>query len=377
MLFAFVGLFLPFYANAETADVGFVGVAPKFSKEVMYVGDTIRVYARVRNNGDVDIYGTVGFYLGDILLGNEQPFSAPKAGFDEEVFTDFTVPTGAFNVAARINSTTPTDIRVDDNYIQSTQFIPIPDDDRDGVLNANDNCSKISNADQKDTDKDGEGDACDIDDDNDTITDEMEINELGTDPVLVDTDKDGKQDANDKNPTVFDAPADATTANESGPAKKTTSQTNTEPEMSVFKKLFNINKITEAPQAVATIQANAIDELTPHLSPKASFSIEKVQWNVFRFTARQNELAPVSASWDFGDGAKSAEVSVLHIFPGAGNYDVRLSVTNENGEIDEDGVRIEISMFHLGNPVFLAFIAILSILLFLSFAALFRLPKHE
>ena len=49
------------------------------------------------------------------------------------------------------------------------------DDDNDGVLDVNDNCPIIANADQADNDNDGEGDVCDADDDNDGILDTDDI----------------------------------------------------------------------------------------------------------------------------------------------------------------------------------------------------------
>jgi YD repeat-containing protein len=49
------------------------------------------------------------------------------------------------------------------------------DADDDGIEDDVDNCPAVSNAEQTDTDSDGQGDACDPDDDNDGIPDTYEI----------------------------------------------------------------------------------------------------------------------------------------------------------------------------------------------------------
>ena len=49
------------------------------------------------------------------------------------------------------------------------------DFDGDGIGDNADNCALIANGDQVDTDGDAEGDECDLDDDNDGVSDEQEI----------------------------------------------------------------------------------------------------------------------------------------------------------------------------------------------------------
>ena len=71
------------------------------------------------------------------------------------------------------------------------------DDDGDGVPDATDNCPVTKNADQKDSDKDKKGDACDSDDDGDGVADTKDDCPLVANASQLDTDKDGKGDACD------------------------------------------------------------------------------------------------------------------------------------------------------------------------------------
>jgi hypothetical protein len=71
------------------------------------------------------------------------------------------------------------------------------DGDGDGVLDCEDNCPRLGNPAQTDTDSDGHGDVCDLDDDDDGIPDEDDNCPLVANPGQIDTDDDGAGDACD------------------------------------------------------------------------------------------------------------------------------------------------------------------------------------
>ena len=74
------------------------------------------------------------------------------------------------------------------------------DDDNDGISDASDNCPVIPNPTQEDLDNDGIGDACDNDNDNDEISDDTDNCQLISNPDQADTDGDGMGDECDACP---------------------------------------------------------------------------------------------------------------------------------------------------------------------------------
>lgn len=87
----------------------------------------------------------------------------------------------------------------------------LADQDNDGVVDPEDNCPAIYNPAQANNDGDIPGDACDPDDDNDGLPDDVETNtgifvspsDTGTDPFNADTDGDGLSDYQETNTGVF------------------------------------------------------------------------------------------------------------------------------------------------------------------------------
>lgn len=83
-------------------------------------------------------------------------------------------------------------------YTPPPTFTPVPPDaDRDTVLDADDNCRAVSNAEQTDLDNDGIGDACDDDSDGDNIPNSTDNCPLSAGVSSADTDGDGQGDACD------------------------------------------------------------------------------------------------------------------------------------------------------------------------------------
>ena len=86
-----------------------------------------------------------------------------------------------------------------------------PDFDSDGIRDELDNCPLLANVNQLDTDADDSGDVCDSDDDNDGLSDTLELS-IGTNTLLVDTDGDNISDFDevnyDGNANVFTPGAD-------------------------------------------------------------------------------------------------------------------------------------------------------------------------
>lgn len=193
-----------------------------FSTKQALAGEKTRVFARVFNLGDEDVYGYVTFLLGNKTIGEPQAISV-KVGTYDDVFIDWIFEKGTFDIGAGIVGTRPQDEDVANNLVVQKDYFVDSDSDHDGIGDALDNDNDndgVSNAEEillgtdplnvdtdndgvndkndafpldktewQDTDHDGLGDNLDTDDDNDDLTDEEELS-LGTNPLKADTDGD-------------------------------------------------------------------------------------------------------------------------------------------------------------------------------------------
>lgn len=135
----------------------------------------MRVFARVFNIGDVDVYGFVIFSINDQEIAEPQPISVKVNTYDD-VYIDWLVAEGSYDIEAKIVATNPQDeSSINDLAVKENFFVDL------------------------DTDGDGIGDSQDLDNDNDQLSDEREL-VLGTDPLNPDSDGDKVQDAQDAFP---------------------------------------------------------------------------------------------------------------------------------------------------------------------------------
>lgn len=146
------------------------------SKETAFAGDTIRLYARISNPGDTDVYGYVTFYANGNKVGSPQPVSV-RSGTYDDVFIDYTLKKGTYDLSVKISG------------------VDIPDEDT-----TNNEAVRKDYFVDSDIDGDGIGDIADSDDDNDGVPDLQEKKE-GTNPDVADTDGDGYKDSIDAFPT--------------------------------------------------------------------------------------------------------------------------------------------------------------------------------
>ncbi len=380
----------------------------RFSSDALVAGDTVRVYASIHNNGDVDVSGYVNFYLGAAVIGQSQVISVLANGNAEEVYMDFVTPPSDFNLMAKIEGTDPTDANLDNNFAITTKIFPIEDDDRDGIDDEVDNCPSAENNNQRDIDNDGLGDVCDPDDDNDGLSDEVEA-ELGSNPASEDTDGDSVLDSDDAYPTdptlhelqvvklqlpeltipavTQETAADSTAFSEiienlamelknSGAdeaASNSVSGSALTPTDSAANDEQGDTDEDDSSLPLSSNNFGGSDLL--RISSNAVFTYERIDWNTYTFTILAPDDTASTYQWDFGDGVTSSKPSVTHTFSSTGLFDISLAVQGEDGIVAEETSSVLVPFFTLKNPVVTVAVSFLAMLMFMLGAMLITSHK--
>jgi len=152
-----------------------------YSQSPFFAGDKIRIYAAIQNRSGFDITGVAQFYNYDNLIGKAD-FSALN-GRLIEVWMDWTAIEGKHSI--RVVVVEPKKSEIGEP--------PTP-------INITSNTSSVNDVFVDfDTDGDKIGNNDDLDDDNDSVADTIELAQ-GTNPLSSDSDGDGIKDSSDPNP---------------------------------------------------------------------------------------------------------------------------------------------------------------------------------
>ena len=353
--FFFCLFFIPF-ARAQTVDLQ-IGVNDIwFSQEEPFVaGEQMRIYARAHNAGDTDVSGYISFFQGTVPIGDSQVISVRADGAAEEVYVDYMIPSGTFNIRAEIKGTSPQDQNLDNNMVVVGLFTPKIDDDHDGIENEEDNCPSVENTVQEDHDGDGQGDICDNDDDNDDVSDQTEQSQ-GSDPQNGDTDNDGIQDKEDPYPVGNDPEPETIFSEEKNePVNE---------EIYVLPTESGGDPQINEPQEVISFSPE--EELQTTRSPNALFGYKRLRWRVYQFDAYTPPSSDYRVEWDFGDGVTSTRKSVTHSYRSFGDFSVTMRVIYPQGNVSSDQIIVAVSFSSFENYFVKLLVLFLLGLLFLG-----------
>lgn len=121
-LFIFLCLAQPVFAKTDlsASETDIV-----FSSDKIIEGQTIRIYARIFNNGDVDTYGFVMFFANNKEVSQPQPISVRVNNYDD-VFVDWKAEAGSFDFTVKIINTNPQDQNQNNDIVAKKNIVVEP-----------------------------------------------------------------------------------------------------------------------------------------------------------------------------------------------------------------------------------------------------------
>lgn len=305
-------------AGRAAVDIGFSGGTQDifFSVQKLVVGDRTRIYARVHNFGDTDVAAHVLFYQGDQLIGDSQVISVRAKGLSDEVYVDWTVPRGQFNIRSEVRAQEPRDENSGNDTALTSVLIgedppPPPPPPPSAPTGASGPPSSGG---------------------------------VGA-PVGGLASSVGSSGGRNKKDASA-APAPKTFVALAPPLAPTVTSTTA--------------SLTASPEAPAAVEITGADLLKVHID------VEQQRWNRFRFSADANRSDGVSYEWSFGDGKVARGENVTHAFRFAGRYTISVVASQETGERAQDKVTLTLSFWNLGNwQLWLVLLFLLLLVLFL------------
>ncbi len=340
---------------AYNGDIAINSQQIKFSTYNFLEGHTVRIYATASNNSGQDLLGIVRFFDNDKQVSSDQPISI-FAGKTDDVFIDWTpLSPGTHKIAVKIfpweagnddpaNNHVVTEIFV----VQDTDHDGIPnetddDDDGDGVLDTED-AFPLNKNEQYDTDGDGIGNNLDTDDDGDEVPDDKdglpldpnEISDIDNDGIGdnadTDDDGDGLSDAEEENiktdPSNPDTDNDGTIDGEDKFPKDPTEWLDTDND-----KIGNNMDTDDDNDGIPDEK----DEFPLNKGPviklnKEKFTIGLLEPFTFDASPSYDEDGKITSyMWEI-DGETLEGNAVAHTFSQLGKHDVKLTITDDQGE---------------------------------------------
>lgn len=321
------------------------------------VNQTVRIYARVENFSDEDAVAEAEFYIDDKLIGTRSLSVLAK---DSGVaFWDWQTPADPDQVAlsVRIHRQVGTDDNQNNDEVTIYDLWVHNDTDADQVYNRVDNCPGIVNTDQKDSDNDGIGDACE---------------EKEATPVKTSTPSSNGTTPAPAAPTSATPPSQPTPT--PTPAESVVTVTTDTTVTEVTPESTDEDEVAEEDEVVAdetmVMEATADESgllMATGESGEVFVQAEQLAWNAFRFRPSSRlGSGEYTYEWDFGDNTSASDRVVEHTVKKPGRYNVVLRIIEDDGSMQTSSSLIRVGFFNLANWRLWIIIALLALIIIVA-----------